>query len=242
MQDHGRPIVVLDFGAQYSKLIARRVREAQVFSLIEPFNVSLDRLRSLDPAGIIFSGGPSSVHAPGAPLPDPGVFELGVPVLGICYGVQLQAQMLGGRVARAEHREYGLAHLNHEDTTGFLEGVSNPTQVWMSHGDRVEQLPEGFVPIGHTENSPYAAVADPARRFYGVQFHPEVVHTPEGKKILGNFVHNICQCGPNWDMGSFREQGRARHPREGGREEGALWPLRRRGFVGRGRAHPRSHW
>jgi GMP synthase (glutamine-hydrolysing) len=206
MQDHGRPIVVLDFGAQYSKLIARRVREAKVFSLIEPFNVDIDRLRALDPAGIILSGGPASVHAPGAPHPGPGIFELGVPVLGICYGVQLQAHMLGGRVARADHREYGLAYLDHDDTSGFLEGVTAHTQVWMSHGDRVEQLPEGFVTIGQTENSPYAAVADPARRFYGVQFHPEVVHTPEGKKMLGNFVHNICGCSPDWDMGSFRDQ------------------------------------
>ncbi|MFP4501424.1 MAG: glutamine-hydrolyzing GMP synthase [Candidatus Hydrogenedentota bacterium] len=206
MQNAGRPVVVLDFGAQYSKLIARRVREAKVFSLIEPFNVALDKLKALDPAGIVLSGGPASVHAPGAPMPDPGVFDLGVPILGICYGQQLLAHMLGGNVARAQHREYGLAHLTQNDTTGFLEGISPETPVWMSHGDRVEALPEGFVPIGETENSPYAAVADPDRNLYGVQFHPEVVHTPEGKEILGNFVHTICGCPDTWDMGSFREQ------------------------------------
>ncbi len=205
MEKTGQPIVVLDFGAQYSKLIARRVREARVYSLIVPFDTPTAELRSLRPAGIIFSGGPASVHQPGAPKPDPAVFSLGLPILGICYGVQLFADMLGGKVERATEREYGIAHLEHNDGTGLLQGVDARTQVWMSHGDRVTQLPPGFQVIGRTENSPYAAIADPERRFYGVQFHPEVVHTPQGRQILSNFVHTICGCPPSWDMGSFAD-------------------------------------
>ena len=205
MQNADRPVVVLDFGAQYSKLIARRVREAKVYSLIVPFNIPPEELQAMDPAGIIFSGGPSSVNAPGAPKPDPAIFGLGVPILGICYGVQLFADMLGGKVESAEEREYGIAHLEHSDTTGFLKNVDAQTQVWMSHGDRVAQLPDGFRVIGQTENSPYAAIADTAKRLYGVQFHPEVVHTPQGRQILGNFVHTICGCGSSWDMGNFVE-------------------------------------
>lgn len=205
MQGVGRPIIVLDFGAQYSKLIARRVREAKVYSLILPFNAPFEEITGLDPAGIIFSGGPASVHVAGAPKPDPRVFDLGVPILGICYGAQLLADMLGGKVEACTKREYGIAQLNHQDSTGFFQGINERTQVWMSHGDRVEKLPKDFLPIGHTENSPYAAIADPGRHFYGVQFHPEVVHTPQGAKILSNFVHTICACGSSWDMGNFVE-------------------------------------
>ena len=203
MQEHGHSVVVLDFGAQYSKLIARRVREAKVFSQIVPFNISAERLREMRPDGIIFSGGPSSVRQADAPKPDPAIFDLGVPILGICYGVQLFADMLGGRVDRANEREYGIAHLEHGDGTGFFDGVDARTQVWMSHGDRVEELPPGFEVIGATANSPYAAIADTKRRFYGVQFHPEVVHTPQGRRMLENFVHKICACDGTWDMGSF---------------------------------------
>ncbi|MBX3176319.1 MAG: glutamine-hydrolyzing GMP synthase [Candidatus Hydrogenedentes bacterium] len=203
MQGIGRPIVVLDFGAQYSKLIARRVREAEVYSLILPFNAPLDEIRALDPAGLIFSGGPASVHVDGAPLPDPGVFDLGVPILGICYGVQLLAHMLGGKVEAADEREYGIAHLTHNDPTGFLANINEHAQVWMSHGDRITRLPDGFQAIGRTENSPYAAIADPSRKRYGVQFHPEVVHTPQGAEMISNFVHTVCGCGAGWNMGSF---------------------------------------
>ncbi|MBI2434834.1 MAG: glutamine-hydrolyzing GMP synthase [Candidatus Hydrogenedentes bacterium] len=203
MQGVGRPIVVLDFGAQYSKLIARRVREAKVYSLILPYNAPFDELVALQPAGIIFSGGPASVHVAGAPKPDPRVYDLGVPILGICYGAQLLADMLGGKVLPGIKREYGIAHLEHRDTTGFFDQVNERTQVWMSHGDRVEVLPLGFMAIGETENSPYAAIADPENRRYGVQFHPEVVHTPQGPQILSNFVHKICGCDSTWDMGNF---------------------------------------
>jgi GMP synthase (glutamine-hydrolysing) len=203
MQGVGKTIVVLDFGAQYSKLIARRVREANVYSVILPFTVSAEELKSHDPAGIIFSGGPASVHAEGAPKPDSALFDLGVPILGICYGVQLLADLLGGKVEAADEREYGIAHLTHDDPTGFLAEIDEQTQVWMSHGDKITQLPNGFKAIGHTENSPFAAIADAENRRYGVQFHPEVVHTPQGARMLANFVHNVCGCDSSWDMGSF---------------------------------------
>ncbi|MBZ0290702.1 MAG: glutamine-hydrolyzing GMP synthase, partial [Anaerolineae bacterium] len=200
---YGRPIIVLDFGAQYSKLIARRVREAQVFSLILPYNASIEEIRAHNPAGVILSGGPASVHVQGAPMPDPRVFTLEVPVLGICYGAQLMAQMLGGKVERAAKREYGIAQLNHQHGTGLFEGVDAVTQVWMSHGDAVSALPEGFQTIGITENCPYAALANAERQLYGVQFHPEVVHTPQGPRILSNFVHGVCGCDRAWNAGSF---------------------------------------
>lgn len=203
MQGVGKTIVVLDFGAQYSKLIARRIREANVYSVILPFSVSMEELKAHNPAGIIFSGGPASVHAEGAPKPDAAVFELGVPILGICYGVQLLADMLGGKVEAADEREYGIAHLTHHDPTGFLADINAQAQVWMSHGDRITKLPAGFTAIGHTENSPYAAIANAEDRRYGVQFHPEVVHTPQGARMLSNFVHKVCGCDSSWDMGSF---------------------------------------
>lgn len=200
-----RPIIVLDFGAQYSKLIARRVREANVFSLILPFSTPTAKLKSLKPAGFIFSGGPASVHADGAPSADPEVFKLGVPILGICYGAQLMAQVLGGRVDRSEKREYGIAHLEQVKPTQLLDGVPSRAQVWMSHGDAISLLPKDFEVVGKTENCPYAAIMDLVKRLYGVQFHPEVVHTPDGPRILSNFVHKICECDSSWTMGSFVE-------------------------------------
>ncbi|HQH67787.1 MAG TPA: glutamine-hydrolyzing GMP synthase [Candidatus Hydrogenedentes bacterium] len=210
MQAERNPVVVLDFGAQYSKLIARRVRESRVFSLILPYNTSIEVLRRLEPGAIIFSGGPASVHAEGAPLPDPEVFDLGVPILGICYGVQLFAHMLGGKVTRSDKREYGIAHLAQTGGGALFKAVQPRTQVWMSHGDAVTALPPGFEVLGTTENCPYAAIADPARRLYGVQFHPEVVHTPEGAAILANFLHGICGLSGKWTMGSFIEEEIAR--------------------------------
>ncbi len=197
------PVVVLDFGAQYSKLIARRVREAGVFSLILPYTVSADEVKAMDPAGIIFSGGPASVHADEAPLCDQALFDLDVPILGICYGAQLMAQQLGGSVKRADKREYGIAHLDHTDTSGLLEGFDAQSQVWMSHGDMVTSLPESFSVIGTTNNCPFAAFSDGTAKRYGVQFHPEVVHTPQGEQLFQNFVHTICGCDNRWNMGSF---------------------------------------
>ena len=205
MNPEANPIAVLDFGAQYSKLIARRVREAKVFSLIVPYNISLEELRALNPSGIIFSGGPESVHDPDAPMPDPGVFDLGVPILGICYGAQLIAKMSGGVVERADKREYGIAHLHSTKSNGILKGMSDRGQVWMSHGDLVTELSEGFEVIGTTENCPRAAFANPEAGLYAVQFHPEVAHTPEGPLLLSNFVHGICKQTSEWEMGSFRE-------------------------------------
>jgi GMP synthase (glutamine-hydrolysing) len=205
MQGVGKPILVLDFGAQYSKLIARRVREAKVHSIILPYYASIDEIRRHNPAGIILSGGPASVHAADAPKLDPQVLDLGVPVLGICYGVQLLADMLGGRVERSDKREYGIAHLTKDDDTGLLENIADNTQVWMSHGDAICILPPGFRSIGATENCPFAAVADPEAKLYGVQFHPEVVHTPQGPQVLSNFVHRICGCDSSWNMGNFAE-------------------------------------
>ncbi|MBI1317408.1 MAG: glutamine-hydrolyzing GMP synthase [Candidatus Hydrogenedens sp.] len=199
------PIVVLDFGAQYSKLIARRIREAKVYSLIVPYNIPAAELAAMKPAGVILSGGPASVHLDGAPMPDPEVLQLEVPMLGICYGAQVFAAMLNGKVERAKEREYGIAHLEHDDRSGLLTGVDAKAQVWMSHGDLIAKLPDGFDVIGRTENCPYAALANPAAQRYGVQFHPEVAHTPQGKRILANFVHNICGCDSSWDMGNFVE-------------------------------------
>ena len=202
---HEDKILVLDFGSQYTQLIARRVRESKVYSEIFPFNASMEKIRAFNPKGIILSGGPSSVYDEGVPAPDLEVFKMGIPVLGICYGMQLMAHFLGGKVSRSTKREYGHAELMIDNDKDFLWGVSQKTKVWMSHGDRIELLPEGFSIIGHTANSPVAAMADPTRYFYAVQFHPEVVHTDEGTRILQNFVHTICSCRPTWEMSSFIE-------------------------------------
>lgn len=195
--------MVLDFGSQYTQLIARRVREAQVYSEIMPFNTPVERLRAFAPGGIILSGGPRSVYEEGAPLPHPEVFSLGVPVLGICYGMQVMAHMLGGLVARAQAREYGRAELRVLDDGDLLWGLSQGSIVWMSHADRIERLPQGFKAIARTDNSPCAAMADPVRRLYALQFHPEVAHTQEGERILRNFLFEICTLKPTWRMSSF---------------------------------------
>jgi len=202
---HEDKILVLDFGSQYTQLIARRVREGKVYSEIMPFNVSIEKIRDFSPKGIILSGGPSSVYDPGAPFPEEEIFSLNVPVLGICYGMQLIAHMMGGKVQESARREYGRAELFADDEEGLLWGLGSPSIVWMSHGDRIDKLPSGFRGIGHTENAPVAAIANQDRGIYALQFHPEVVHTAEGSRILGNFVHNICGCGPTWEMSSFVE-------------------------------------
>ena len=200
---HEDKILVLDFGSQYTQLIARRIREGKVYSEIFPFNASIEKIRDFNPKGIVLSGGPSSVYEEGAPVPDMQIFQLGIPVLGICYGMQLMAHYLGGKVARAAKREYGQAELIVDNDADLLEGISQQTKVWMSHGDRIEKMPEGFSVIGHTDNSPVAVMADQHKRLFALQFHPEVVHTVEGIRILHNFVYNICGCKPTWEMASF---------------------------------------
>ena len=200
---HDQNILVLDFGSQYTQLIARRIREFNVYSEILPFNASIDKIKAYKPKGIVLSGGPSSVYDKDAPMPDPEVFELGVPVLGICYGMQCMAHMLGGKVASSQKREYGRAEIYLDDDSGLMVGLTKHFQVWMSHGDRIEQVPEGFKAIAHTGNSPLAAMSDARRNFYALQFHPEVVHTDGGTKILENFAFQVCGCSPTWRMSSI---------------------------------------
>jgi len=201
-------ILIIDFGSQVTQLIARRVRESGVYSEIIPFNSVEDVLDDFNPAGIILSGGPNSVTGIEAPRAPEKVFQMGVPVLGICYGQQTMCQQLGGNVESSDEREFGRAFLNIEKSSALFDGIWNPDekhQIWMSHGDRVNKLPDGFSVIGTSENAPYAAIADEERRFYGVQFHPEVVHTPDGAKLLSNFVHKIAGCAGDWTMASFKE-------------------------------------
>ncbi len=201
-------IIVLDFGAQYSQLITRRVREAQVYCEMLPFDVPAERALALHPRGVILSGGPNSVYEPGAPQLPAWVIESGVPVLGICYGMQLFAQALGGRVAAAQHREYGPARITvtaPPDQLGVFAGLPGELDVWMSHGDRIETLPPGFVATAVSANSPHAAIANPAARLYGLQFHPEVAHTPRGKELIAAFVHEVCGCAPTWTADDFIE-------------------------------------
>jgi len=204
---HEDSILVLDFGSQTTQLIARRVRELRVYSEIKPCTVPPDEIRSFRPRGIILSGGPASVYDPGAPTVSPEIFELGVPVLGICYGMQLMAHLLGGRVERSPRREYGPAELRILSTEDLFEGLepSRTFRVWMSHGDRIEVLPPGFVTLAESENSPYAAMRHREKPLFGVQFHPEVAHTEIGLKVLENFVFRICGCRPTWTMESFIE-------------------------------------
>ncbi len=202
---HEETILVLDFGSQYTQLIARRIREGRVYSEIMPFNTPLEKIRAMAPKGIVLSGGPASVYDQDAPVPSPEIFELGVPVLGICYGMQLISHMMGGRVMESKRHEYGRAELYVDDESDLLWGVSSSSVVWMSHGDRLEKLPDGFKGIGHTKNAPVAAISNPEKKLYALQFHPEVVHTDEGTRILHNFAHNICGCQANWEMASFIE-------------------------------------
>ena len=200
---HHDTILVLDFGAQYSQLIARRVRESGVYCEILPFSTPVEKIMGKNPKGIILSGGPASVYAPGAPHVDPALFTQGVPILGICYGIHLMSQALGGKVVRASKREFGLASLRIKDKKGFLAGLPSSLNVWMSHGDQITRIPPGFKKIASTSTCPTAAMADPKRGLYGVQFHPEVVHTQKGYVILRNFARNICGCKPTWSMDSY---------------------------------------
>ncbi len=201
-------VLVLDFGSQYTQLIARRIREQRVYSEIWPCTRSLEDVKAFNPKAIVLSGGPSSVHEEGSPTIDPAIFELGVPVLGICYGMQLMCHLLGGRVVRSERHEYGRAEVEHVADDDLLFGFhsSEDTHVWMSHGDSVESLPQGFVTLGRSKSCPYAAVANSAKRWYGLQFHPEVVHTPRGTEIIANFLFRIADVAATWTMGSFIER------------------------------------
>jgi GMP synthase (glutamine-hydrolysing) len=197
-------ILILDFGGQYSQLIARRVREFNVYSVIRGHNIELEEIKKIDPAAIIFSGGPDSVTTAGAPGVDQGVFELGIPILGICYGMQLMAQLLeGGHVEKAEHGEYGKANLEIFTQKKLFKEIDNHSQVWMSHGDHVKEVPTGFEVIAKTDLTTAAAMADFERDFYGVQFHPEVNHTIQGKTILHNFLFRIVDVKANWNMADY---------------------------------------
>jgi GMP synthase (glutamine-hydrolysing) len=200
---HGEVIPILDFGAQYAQLIARRVREAGVFSELVRPDISPEELKSKNAKGLILSGGPSSVYSPGAPKCDPRIFDLNIPVLGICYGMQLGAQILGGEVKPAKAREYGRAKLRVTSDDPLVRGLPPDTTVWMSHGDQVHELPKEFIPLATTPTCPYAAARHVSRPFWGVQFHPEVTHTPRGEKIFHNFIYDICHCSGNWTMGNF---------------------------------------
>jgi GMP synthase (glutamine-hydrolysing) len=203
---HGSKVVILDFGSQYTQVIARRVRESRVYSEILPFHSSCEEIRAAGTRGIILSGGPASVLSPDAPQIDAAVFKLGIPVLGICYGVQLMAYHLGGSVEYSDRREYGAGTLTLTSSSPLFEGLPGKFQVWNSHGDKLTRLPLGFESIGYTENSAYAAVQQRQKLFFGLQFHPEVAHTPLGKEILENFLYRACGCSPDWTMGSFIEQ------------------------------------
>jgi len=196
-------ILIIDFGSQYNQLIARRVREHQVYCQLEPPEISLNEIRSLRPEGIILSGGPASIYQARSPRADKGIFDLGIPILGICYGLQFMVDALGGEVIRSEKREYGFAELIIRKQEALFADVEKTTRCWMSHGDRIGLLPTGFTITASTENTEAAAAEDAKRRLYGLQFHPEVVHTVEGKKILENFLFGVCRCEKNWTMNAF---------------------------------------
>ena len=194
-------VLILDFGSQYTQVIARRIREANVFSEIVPHTISVKKVMAYRPKGIVLSGGPASVYGKGAPKMDRKIFHLGIPILGICYGMQLLVKEFGGQVARGTRREYGRGILRRKRVCPLLDRLPSRLEIWNSHGDRVTRLPRGFVSVATTENSPYAVVRK--GDIYGLQFHPEVSHTPKGQKILNNFLMKICECKGNWTMGSF---------------------------------------
>lgn len=198
-------ILILDFGGQYNQLIARRVRENGVYCEIVPYDCTLDKIRAKNPRGIIFTGGPSSVYGEDTPKADPGVFTLGVPVLGICYGHQFMAHTLGGKVENAVVGEYGKTPVTLDASCSLFDGISPEATCWMSHMDRVSSAPEGFTVVSHTQECPVAAMIDTTRQLYGVQFHPEVEHTPFGRKMLTNFLFKICKLHGSWNMASFAE-------------------------------------
>ena len=196
-------VLVLDFGGQYNQLIARRVRECNVYCEVHPYNLTVEKIKEMNPKGIIFTGGPNSVYGENSPLCDKEVFELGIPVLGICYGSQLMAHVLGGKVATAPVSEYGKTVVKVDNESKLFKDVHETTICWMSHTDYIEKSPEGFKIIGRTPVCPVAAMECEEKKLYAVQFHPEVMHSVEGTKMLSNFVYNICNCSGDWKMDSF---------------------------------------
>ena len=196
-------ILVVDFMGQYNQLIARRVRECNVYCEIVPFDISLEKIKEKNPMGIIFTGGPASVYLPDAPMCDEGIFELGIPILGICYGMQLMAKVFGGTVSRGEKREYGTLPVSIDNTSALFKGFSDTNHCLMSHTNLVSQLPEGFRVIGTTAHCPTAAMENPSKKFYGIQFHPEVNNTVNGTQIIKNFLYEVCKCTGTWKMSSF---------------------------------------
>ncbi len=196
-------ILILDFGSQYTQLIARRVRESKVFSQIVPYNISVEKIKEIYPKGIILSGGPLSVYEKNAPLPNPEIFKLGIPILGVCYGMQVVTHMLGGKVGKAKDREYGKAELFIDSNKDLFTNLSTNLTCWMSHGDEILTPPPGFIKIAHTLNAANAAIGNRAKKIFGVQFHPEVVHTHRGLQIIQNFAYTICGCLPRWTMDRF---------------------------------------
>jgi GMP synthase (glutamine-hydrolysing) len=200
-------IVILDFGSQYTQVIARRIRECNVYSVIVRYDTPAKEIAELEPKGLVLSGGPSSVYAKDAPLPDPAIFELGIPMLGICYGLQLMAHYLGGKVEPGLKREYGKGMLRVKDSfCPLFANLPETLQVWNSHGDKLTRPPKGFKAVAVTENSDFAAIEHHADRMFGLQFHPEVAHTPQGREIIANFVHNLCGCGKLWTMRNYIDQ------------------------------------
>jgi GMP synthase (glutamine-hydrolysing) len=203
---HGSKILILDFGSQYTQVLARRVRECQVYSEVISHNTSAEEIAEMHAHGLVLSGGPASVYKKKAPQIDPQIFDLGLPVLGICYGMQLITQCLGGKVDPAEQREYGASLLHVRDDSEIFHALPRKLEVWSSHGDRLTKLPPGFHPIGRTGNSQFAAIEHQKKRLFGLQFHPEVAHTPRGKEMLQNFLYRICGCKMDWTMGCFIDQ------------------------------------
>lgn len=200
---HEENILIIDFGSQFTQLIARRVRELKVYSEIHPHNYSIEKIKEIKPSGIIFSGGPMSIYESDSPQIDPAVFELGIPILGICYGLQVVSKQFNGKIEAAEHREYGKTGLKITADDIIFEGVNKETQVWMSHGDYITKLPEGFKITAESGSSPICAISNEAKKIYALQFHPEVAHTLEGKKILDNFLFKVCKCKGKWTPKSF---------------------------------------
>lgn len=198
-------IVVLDFGGQYNQLIARRIRDTGVYSELLPYNTSVEKIRELSPKGIVFSGGPASVYEENSPKVDPGVYELGLPIMGICYGMQLMAFQLNGKVDKSTKREYGKADVEFKEGSSLIKGLESKQTVWMSHGDHVSALPEGFVVDASTEHAPVAAMSHPDKKFFAVQFHPEVRHSVYGNEMIRNFLFDVCGCQGNWSMETFIE-------------------------------------